>query len=814
MVPGFGNRKAKILVLGEAPARQEVIEGKPFVGKAGKEARDLFGSVGLDFDTDVYRTNASLEPVQGDKDDWFFEPSGRPTQVLLQGLAALMQDINEIRPNVVVPMGNYALWAMMQHTGIMKWRGSILHSQVFNVKVIPTLHPAALLWDSADEEGSGMYKYRPVIIWDLERVREQTAFPDIRLRPRRYLVDPVGTDRAMALERLHAAKRLTFDCEGPKGKIGLKCISFSDFDPEWAVCFWHRGTETLELFRSLLETDTPKVGQNLMYDCGDLDQLGIHVRNVEHDTMLAQHVIMPDLPKGLDFLGSIYTDIPYWKEEGKTHSDKEDPVKLMTYCCKDNCATTESAVHQKEHFAEEEDLKATFHRSMAIFPVLQDRLLEGVKVDIPLMDQLAAETNEKRIKLQATLNKAVGYDLNVNSTPAVKHLVYVERGLPPRYRKKKLTTQANVMMDLAAKTNDPVLINILRVRQARKLLSSYYKRALLSPDGRLRWEYKIAGTKTGRMSAQEPTWGPGLNGQTLPAKARRMIVPDDGWEFCEADGMQAESVVTAVYANDPVHLDCFRTGKDVHRVTAALLLGMDPAKWADIPKYSKVRQLGKTCNHAFDYDMGDVTFMYTVNEDWDPEDPESLRIDLGMATSLRSQYLIIRPALEGYWEWVRKQLRDTRTLRNVFGRTRIFLDKLTDTVFKDAYSYLPQGTVGDYTNIGILQVLYASRKAGLDIRFVAQTHDSGLWTYPIAQRDAAVPLILANSEVPLHINGILFTIPIEAAIGGSWYKLQPNDPPEYRGLRGVGASRRTIDLGAQEYQDMSDRMVETLREAV
>src|SRR5262245_1271558 len=126
IVNGYGNRKSKILILGEAPAANEVKEGKPFVGKAGKELANIVGSVGLDLDADIYRTNASLEPIQGNKDDWFFEKSGAPTQVLLRGLAALMQDINEIRPNVVVPLGNYALWTMMQHREIMKWRGSIL----------------------------------------------------------------------------------------------------------------------------------------------------------------------------------------------------------------------------------------------------------------------------------------------------------------------------------------------------------------------------------------------------------------------------------------------------------------------------------------------------------------------------------------------------------------------------------------------------------------------------------------------------------------------------------------------------------------
>lgn len=811
IVPGFGPRNAKIMVVGEAPASNEVREGRPFVGRAGQELARLFGAVGVDLDSEVYRTNASLEPVSGDKHSHFFEKGGAPTQALLQGMATLSEDIREIKPNVVIPMGNYALWAMRQHMDIMRWRGSIVESRLFGgVKCIPTIHPAALLWDSQDEKGSGMWKYRTVIIWDLEKAKRESQFPELRLKPRTLLVDPTGTERVAAIDRLVAAKRLTFDNEGPYGRIGVRCIGFSDFDPTWAVSFWNHGTKSMELYRMLLETDVPKYGQNLMYDATVLDQLGIHVRNVRHDTMLAQHAILCDLPKGLDFLTSIYTDMHYYKDEGKEANEKQDRYQLMGYNCKDVCATTEAAMEQEDHFADDPNIAATFRRSMAIFDPLRQVTEAGNAVDLALLDQFIRKTTEERDTLQAALDKVAGWPVNVMSPDQVKHLIYEERGLQPRTRKGKLTTEQNVLMDLAAKTKDPILIAIVKVREKRTLLSRYFRRDLLSPDGRLRWEYKIAGTKTGRLSCQAPTWGPGLNGQTLPPEARRMIIPDDGWEFCEADGVQAEAILTAVYAQDPIFLDCFRKGKDVHRYMGALLMDMDPERWAEIPKHGKVRETGKICNHAFDYDMGTTTFMYTVNVDWDPEKPDSVWMDLATAEKQRTRYMQLRPALANYWEWVRRQLHENRMLVNPFGRTRVFLDKLTDTVYKDAYSWLPQGTIGDGTNIAILQCLRAAKQRGLTMKLRAQTHDSALWIYPKEQRAEVVKCVLENSELPFHINGMLFTVPFEAMVGGSWYKLKPDDPPEWNGLKDAGKSRKTIEITVDEYHFMMDRMKETL----
>lgn len=825
-VRGCGNPKAKMMLVGEAPAKNEETIGKPFQGPAGQELDRLLANVGISRD-DLWITNASLERVQGKvKDDWFFEKDGRPTQVLMRGLAALMEDVNRIRPNVIVPMGNYALWAVRQHKDIMRWRGSILPSALMGgTKVVPTIHPSALLRHGGEVQKGGLYKYRPVILWDLERAKEQSAFPDIRLTPRTYLIDnrdslrrfydtrspDVGVPLDDILTRLHAAKRLTFDVEtgrwNKKDPFVIppwKCISFSDYDPNWSVTFWVDGY-THPIIKELLESKIPKYGQNLMFDATYCDTQDVYTENVVFDTMLAQHVILTDLPKGLDFLCSVHTDIPYYKDEGKTWKERENPANvLMTYCCKDNCGTTETAQQQTILLKEDDRLMRTFKWAMLMFQQCRRTTTTGVPVDRPLLHQLMQEAREGRDLRQAIVDGFAGRAINVFSHPQVKKVIYEERGLPPRTINKKLTTKANVLMDLAAKTDDPILVAIVKTRKWRKLLSSYYNERVISFDGRIRWEYKIAGTKTGRLSCQKPTWGPGLNGQTIPPAARRLFLPEPGYEFCEVDQAQAEAVITAAYADDPIHLDAFRTGKDVHRVTACMLQDMDLERWKEIPKDSKIRQLSKKCNHAFNYGMGAPTFCMTVNNEWDPDDPDSLRITSALADSLHAKYHEKRPALKAYWMWVESCLSKTRTLETCLGRVRQFLDQWSDSMLKDGYSWVPQATVGQSTNMGLIRVLYHANQVGLNIRLVAQTHDSALWTYPKECRDEVVKLVLGKSEVPLYINGMLLTVPVEAMVGDSWYKLHPNDPADYKGLHFAGASRKTIDLTGQEYQEMQD----------
>lgn len=804
-VPGFGNRKARIVIVGEAPAREEMKEGKPFVGRSGKELTALLKSAGIDRES-VYLTNASLRPVQGDKEKWFFEKDGRPTQPFLQGLAALQMDLNEIRPHVVVPVGNYALWALMQHQGIQKWRGSILWSNLFNVKVVPTLHPAALLHGSEqDGEFSGLYQYRPVVIWDLERVQEQSAFPELRLRPRKLLVNPAGVERRIAIDRLREAKRLTFDVE-TYGGLRLACCGFGDGDPEWAVTFAYDGErENLELFRSLLETDTPKVGQNLMYDVTLFDQLGVHPRNIDWDTMIAQHTLLPDLPKGLDFTTSVHTDIPYYKDEGKVWKFAEDSeakrYQFFAYNAKDICATTEIAEQQKLLYDEDPDQYEVFRREMLIFDPLRGSTYNGAACDKEMLKAKIRETNAKRLFYQNLLNQEAGYEINAKSTPQVKRLLYEERGLPPRYRGGKLSTRQDVLMDLAAKTLDKAAVMVVQVREMRTLLERYYKESILSPDGRIRWTFNIGGTKTKRLSCEEPLWGPGLQTQNMPAPSRKMLRPDPGWEFGEFDQVQAEAVVTAYLAEDPIFMDCARTGKDMHRVMACLMLGQPIEMWETIGKKSIIRQQAKRCNHAFDYDMGHVTYMYVVNGEWDPEDPNSLRIDEKEASRQRNQYMELRPALPNYWAGIRAELSKTRTLFNCLGWKRLFLGAWGDAMFKDGYSWKPQSTVGMSTNMGIIRVLQhpVIRKWG--VRLVFQTHDAATYTWPKEAREEVVPIILRNMEIPLYINGHYVVVPIEGAVGNHWYKDDKDDP-----FIGVGQSRKTAETSAEEFMEMQDEV--------
>lgn len=798
-VLGYGNRKAKLMLVGEAPSYNEVREGKPFVGQAGQELDKLLSSAGIRRD-ELYITNAVLEQVTGDKKEFFFK-GGKPSLVYVEGLKALYDDIQDIRPNCIVTLGNYAMWSLSMMEGIMKRRGSIYWSDMAGVKFIPTIHPAALLRgkpDGADKLQGGLYKYRNPVIWDLQKAKEQSQFPELRQRPRNIIVDPVGEQADECIQRLLRAEKLVFDIES-WGGTKIACVGFSDGDPEWSVVFSYSGqSDRLALYKQLLESDTPKYGQNLMYDVTMLDQNGIHTKNIVWDTMIAQHVLLPDLPKALDFMNSIYTDMPYYKDEGKVWNKPKTPeieAQYYLYNGKDVCCTAEIVERQREDLIHDK-LMPVYERTMEVFESLRWATFKGMKCNHKTLFDFIQSTQEAAEKAQKELDEYAGHEINVNSPPQVKKFLYQELKLSDS---KTQSSDAPTILNIAAKTGHPAPYLIVKVRKERKLLSNYYNTGILSPDGRVRFGFNVVGTFGARISSSAPLWGTGLNGQNIPHKSRRMLEPDDGYTLLEFDQAQAEAVIVAYLANDPIHMDCFRTGKDVHRVTACLLTDRPMSDWQQVPKPSGLRELAKTCNHELNYNAGPGQFQLTVNEAYDPEDPTSVNMTFSMAQQVRNKYLETRPALPAYWESIKAELKLNRTLVNPLGRRFQFLDAWSNDLLNRAYSYKPQSVVGETTNMGIVQVtgehdlekdmddryLLQREITRLGHQFLLQVHDSTIWQVPDDEVDTFVPLAMKLLEVPLQINGHHIVVPIEGAKGKTWYKGD---------MDSVGISRNTVEL--------------------
>lgn len=235
-------------------------------------------------------------------------------------------------PNLIICLGNCALWAMAGTVGIKKLRGTTLLSSdtVAGYKLLPTYHPAYILRN---------YDDRPVVIADLCKAKRESAYAEVRRPEREIWIEPTLDDIQQFIRlHIHGCSLLSVDIETSGDRI--TCIGFAPnnsialvipFDDARTATGNYWPDEKIEaavwrLIRNILEDPAiPKLFQNGAYDIVFLwRSMKIKVLGATEDTMLLHHSLQPEALKSLGFLGSIYSDEGSWKDMRKAKTTKRD----------------------------------------------------------------------------------------------------------------------------------------------------------------------------------------------------------------------------------------------------------------------------------------------------------------------------------------------------------------------------------------------------------------------------------------------------------------------------------------------------------
>ena len=243
----------------------------------------------------------------------------------LPELAKLRELLSLVKPNLVLPLGNTACWAVLGTAKISQLRGAVRYDSR-NLKVLPTYHPSAVLRN---------WSLRPIVVADFIKASKEKEFPEIRRTRRKIIVNPTLAEVEEFCAQEHNV--LSVDIETAGGQITE--IGFApkrDFSlvvPFVISNTWHSYWPSLEieakvwtLLKNLLEKPMLKLFQNGLYDLQYICKMGIRPANCAADTMLLHHSLFPELQKGLGFLGSIYSSEPAWKmmRTAKPEVDKAD----------------------------------------------------------------------------------------------------------------------------------------------------------------------------------------------------------------------------------------------------------------------------------------------------------------------------------------------------------------------------------------------------------------------------------------------------------------------------------------------------------
>ncbi len=382
----------------------------------------------------------------------------------------------------------------------------------------------------------------------------------------------------------------------------------------------------------------------------------------------------------------------------------------------------------------------------------------GVRVDLTELQRLSTLMERDIARLTGEIHALAGHPFNVSSPQQLGKVLFEELGLPSpvRYgRGKTVSTAADVLEDLASEYE--IVRKVLEYRQLTKLKGTYVDAlpALIYPaTGRLHTSFNQAGAATGRLSSSNP------NLQNIPIRTdlgreiRAAFVPRPGWKLVVADYSQIELRLLAHFSRDPVLLEAFRTGEDIHTRTASEVFGVPP-----LMVTRQMRNNAKAVNFGIVYGIS----------------PFGLSQQLGISRAEAERYI------ESYfarYAGVRRFIDDTigevrRTgfTRTLFGRERPIPDinsrnpNARGFAERTAVNSPLQGTAADLIKVAMIGIDRQLTERSLATAMVLQVHDELLFESPLDELDEVSRLVRHEMESAHQLE---VPLSVDVGIGDNW----------------------------------------------
>lgn len=783
LVKDIGPRDATIMLVGEAPGAEEEQQGIPFCGPSGQLLKSLLHHANIDFSS-CYVTNVVSERPPNNNFEYFYD-GNVPKKQLEDAWLTLQKKIETIHPKVCILLGNEALKAVTNKTGIGTWRGCFLKFR--DTLVMPTYHPAHVMreyslhptveLDLAKAAYKQLAEWPLTIVkptlqqvlsfceeaktaslvsWDIETISKEVRCLGLAMRSKKGLVESIS----IPFISFSSSETVTI----APTSTSKSFVPFTSDSPSLAS-YWSEENETLvlEAIDSLFNSNVAFCGQNSISFDEPLFVRSFCMKPKNHsfDLMHAWHLLYCELPKGLDYLCSVLLTYPnYW-----TCKDTTNDLEEWTYNARD-CITTLEATERVKRELEEANLFTFYHEH--VHPLCFDLLKlqdNGVMIDTAVRSKHKEEAEKRADEALKKLKDLTGQDINPNSPKQIKELLYDKLGLPPARVKGKITTDEEAIRQLAKHyPGQPVLQAIIDFRKATKLIGTYLD-VMLDPDGRVRSSYNASGTETGRLSSGQDVFGLGINLQNIPAgkgldivNIKDMFIAPPGRVLLKGDLKQAETMVVGDILDRlgfPQMHEHYQDPKfDVHR-------------WAGSFSFSKPedqitkreRDVSKIRNHSGNYMAGPHVMVKTALK-------YGVDIDYTLAKKLIADHKRQVPGLEKWWYSVEKTLKTTRMITNCFGRRRVFFGRLDESTQREAVAWEPQSTVGDLNN-KILINLFKTLPEGCFP--VLQVHDEIVIELPEDKLDECVACYKRAALVPCPVSpNHLLVIPVELSFGKDW----------------------------------------------
>jgi DNA polymerase-1 len=398
---------------------------------------------------------------------------------------------------------------------------------------------------------------------------------------------------------------------------------------------------------------------------------------------------------------------------------------------------------------------------LPLVPVLLRMEKVGVRIDSSVLNRMSATLGAEIDRLGEEICARSGHRFNIQSPKQLGDVLFNKMGLPKpmKYGKGKVVSTAQDVLEELAEHNE-VPRMVLEYRQLAKLKSNYVDSLplLADADGRVHTTFNQVGTATGRLSSTYP------NLQNIPIRTelgreiRAAFIAAPGCRLLSADYSQIELRLMAHFSDDPLLIHAYRTGQDIHTLTASEVFGVPADKMS-----KETRNRAKAVNFGIVYGIS----------------PFGLAAQLGIDQHEARLYIeTYFERYQGVRAFIDRLLDDTRRdqkVRTMCGRVRPIPDihsrnaNLRGFAERTAVNTPLQGTAADLIKLAMIRIEQKLEDRKLKARMTLQVHDELLFDVPEAEVDEVQVLVQTEME---HVIDLKVPLVTDVGVGANWRDLK------------------------------------------
>jgi len=506
------------------------------------------------------------------------------------------------------------------------------------------------------------------------------------------------------------------------------------------------GDAAKELRAALADSTVSKSIHDYKAALHALAPLGLTIEGLQHDPMLYSYLLDPT------YSSHRLADVAL----------RRFNLKLAGQLAESADITGRLTEALREEVAHDGLTKLYDEIDLPLVPVLTRMEQAGVKIDTSALSQMSSELEREIVSKEKEIHDLAGMAFNVGSPKQLGDVLFNRMNLPKpvKYGKgRMISTAVDVLEELAE--NHPIARMVLDYRQLTKLKSTYVDAlpALIKPaTGRLHTTFGQTGTATGRLSSANP------NLQNIPIRTelgrgiRAAFIAEPGHVLLTADYSQIELRLLAHFSEDPLLVEAYRRGDDIHTLTASQVFDVPPLMVT--PDH---RRQAKVVNFGIVYGLS----------------PFGLSQNLGISTSEAKRFI------ENYFEkyagvrkFIDKTLEEARRdmkVKTLFGRVRPIPDINSKNpnqrgfAERTAVNTPLQGTAADLIKIAMIRIDEAIRERELKSRMTLQVHDELVFEVPEPEVDIMRSLVREYME---KVHELAVPLQVDLGVGPNWRDLE------------------------------------------